>query len=60
MDGNIAKGTTDPRVQFISQVFTQILFKFSRVQELPIIGLESDIKMPKLLIFNVFTPFSRG
>ena len=25
---NIAKGTTDPRVEFISQVFTQILIKF--------------------------------
>ena len=26
--GNIAKGTTDPRVEFILQVFTQILIKF--------------------------------
>ena len=25
---NIAKGTTDPRVEFISQVLTQILIKF--------------------------------
>jgi len=25
---NIAKGTTDPRVEFISQVLTQILMKF--------------------------------
>ena len=25
---NIAKGTTDPRVEFISQVQTQILIKF--------------------------------
>ena len=25
---NIAKGTTDARVEFISQVFTQILIKF--------------------------------
>ena len=25
---NIAKGTTDPRIEFISQVLTQILMKF--------------------------------
>ena len=25
---NIAKGTTDPRIEFISQVLTQILIKF--------------------------------
>ena len=27
-DINIAKGTTDPRVEFISQVITQMLIKF--------------------------------
>ena len=26
--GNIAEGTTDPRVEFISHDFTQILIKF--------------------------------
>ena len=28
IERNIAKGTTDPRVEFISQVLTEILIKF--------------------------------
>ena len=30
---NIAKGTTDPRVEFISQVQTQILIKFQNFDQ---------------------------
>ena len=54
---NIAKGTTDPRVEFISQVQTQILIKFhlqnlgqastSKIQ--PNISITTKLKIQNLV-----------
>ena len=53
---NIAKGTTDPRVKFISQVQTQILIKFhlqnlnyaSTSKSQPNISLSIKLKLQNL------------
>ena len=53
---NIAKGTTDPRVEFISQVQTQILIKFhlqnldqaSTSKSQPNISLSIELKLQNL------------
>ena len=55
-DINIAKGTTDPRVEFISQVQTQILIKFhlqnldqaSTSKSQPNISLSIKLKLQNL------------
>ena len=46
---NIAKGTTDPRVEFISQVQTQILIKF-HLQNLELVSTSKS--QPNINIYT--------
>ena len=46
---NIAKGTTDPRVEFISQVLTQILIKF-HLQNLELVSTSKS--QPNINIYT--------
>ena len=45
---NIAKGTTDPRVEFISQVQIQILNQISSLESQPSINFNISIKHQRL------------
>ena len=51
---NIAKGTTDPRVEFISQVQTQILIKFQNFDQAstsksqPYLSILTQLKLQNL------------
>ena len=56
-DINIAKGTTDPRVEFISQVLTQMLIKFQFRLSIHFTHQNPDLKL-KLKILT--KPFARS